>query len=87
MPRDKSGIYKLNRKSRNRKYMKIFLLLYILPIRIEFEIKIFGRKFFEEELDKIYIRYSNDILSCLILTFINGFSIYYNIYRFIIGVY
>ena len=67
--------------------MKIFPLLYILPIRTEFEIKAFSRQFFEEELDKIYIRYGNDILNCLVLIFIDRFGVYYNAYRSIIGVY
>ena len=43
VPRDKPGIYKLDRKTRNRKYIKIFPLLYILPIRTEFEIKVFSK--------------------------------------------
>ena len=67
--------------------MAIILLATINLIRAQIEIEIYGREVFEEYQDKIYTRYSNDILNCLVLIFINSFSIYRNIYKLVIGMY
>ena len=64
---------------------QIYPLGYTSPIRTELEIKVFGRKVFEEKWDKVYS--GMDVLSCPIFIFIDGFGIYRNIRRLVMGMY
>jgi hypothetical protein len=52
------------------------------PIRAELEIATYGRSMFEQWDDK-----EGDVISCPILIFIDGFGLYRNSYRSLIGVY
>ena len=64
---------------------QIYPLAYISPIRAELEIKAFSREIFEEKWNKVHS--GIEVLNYPILIFINGFGIYYNIYRLIISIY
>jgi len=55
-------------------------------IRAELEMEVYGRNFFQE-WDRRKMEDSESILSCPILVFIDGFGLYRNSYRSLIGVY
>ena len=51
------------------------------PIRAELEIKTYGRKLFDDTWDH------NELVSCPIVIFIDGFGVYRNSYRSLVGIY
>jgi hypothetical protein len=56
------------------------------PIRAQLEIEVYGRECFER-WDKLKLHSSDSIVSCPILVFIDGFGLYRNSYRSLVGVY
>jgi hypothetical protein len=56
------------------------------PIRAQLELEVYGRECFER-WDKLKTHSPDSVLSCPILVFIDGFGLYRNSYRSLIGVY
>ena len=60
---------------------KVIPLCHTHPIRAELELATYGRKRFEQTWDR------NEVVSCPIMVFIDGFGLYRNSYRSLVGVY
>jgi len=61
-------------------------LCHVHPIRAQLEIELYGRQCFER-WDKLKLHSSDSIVSCPTLVFIDGFGLYRNSYRSLVGVY
>ena len=65
---------------------KVTPLVFTLQPRVQFELETYGREVFEEQWDKVKNPGLN-VLSCPVLIFIDGFGIYRNARRSIMGMY